>query len=339
MQDPGLWDNKEYAAELTQKASDLKEEISTWEETAQEIKDLVDFSEMIEDGQDLELEKELEEKFKNLSNKFKKKELVVFLGARYDGGNALLSVYSGAGGTEAQDWAGILLRMYFRYAENQGWKTELLHEHKGQEAGLKNATIKISGRYAYGYLKNESGVHRLVRQSPFNANNLRHTSFSLVEVLPEISSDAEVNIKPEDLRVDTFRASGAGGQHVNKTDSAVRITHLPSNTVVSCQNERSQAANKEQAMKILRAKIYQLELKRKKKEITNLKDEIESGEGTADWGAQIRSYVLHPYKLIKDLRTGIESKQPEEVLDGDLQDFIEAEVRLNKKGGKKKKRD
>ena len=326
-QDPGLWDNPEYAAEITQKVSDLKSEINNWREIEEELNDLAELAAMVEEGQDPTFEKEIEEKLKAFKKKFAKKEITVFLSGRYDSGPALLSLYAGAGVTEAQDWASILLRMYSRYAERRGWDARILNEHQGQEAGLKNATLKISGRYAYGYLKRESGVHRLVRLSPFNANNLRHTSFTLVEVLPEISDNDEVEIKSEDLRVDTFRASGAGGQYVNKTDSAVRLTHLPTGLVVACQSERSQGSNKEQAMKMLRAKLYRLQQENRQKEINKLKDKIGSGEGTAEWGAQIRSYVLHPYKMVKDLRTGVESKQPDQVLDGELDEFIEAEIK------------
>lgn len=330
MQDPGLWDNQKYAAQITQQVSELKEDVSDWERIEKEINELAELAQLTESSQETKLEEELAEKVGQLKKDFQKKETTVFLSGKYDRGNALLSIYAGAGGTEAQDWAEMLRRMYARYAERKNWKTQLLHLHPGQEAGLKNVTLKISGPYAYGFLKKESGVHRLVRLSPFNANNLRHTSFALVEVLPEINDDTEIKIKSDDLRVDTFRSSGPGGQYVNKTESAVRLTHLPTNTVVACQGERSQGANKEQAMKMLRAKLYQLAQKQKKKEVKDLKEKIASGEGTADWGAQIRSYVLHPYKMVKDLRTDIESKQPNEILDGDLDEFVESEVRSNR---------
>ena len=219
----------------------------------------------------------------------------------------------------------MLLRMYYKYAQRKGFKPTVLHYHTGQEAGIKSATLKVAGRLAYGYLKKEKGVHRLVRISPFSANNLRHTSFALVEVLPEIKELPEIQIKPEDLRIDTYRASGAGGQYVNKTESAVRIKHLPTGITVECQSERSQGANREQAMKMLYSRLYQQSQLEKEKEIKKLKGKKIS-EGTAEWGSQIRSYILHPYKLVKDLRTNVESRQPEEVLDGNLESFIEAEI-------------
>ena len=218
----------------------------------------------------------------------------------------------------------MLSRMYSRYAEKKGWKAQIVEISYGQEAGIKSAVIEIKGKFAYGYLKKEAGVHRLVRLSPFNANNLRHTSFALVEILPEVVEAAEVEINPIDLRVDTYRSSGPGGQNVNKVESAVRITHLPTNIVVSCQIERSQAKNKERAMKMLKNKLHQYQQAKNEEEKAKLKGE----RPQAAWGNQIRSYVLHPYKMVKDLRTNIESKQPEEILDGDLDEFIEAEIRI-----------
>jgi len=254
--------------------------------------------------------------------------LTQLLRGEHDASNAIISIHPGAGGTESCDWAQMLLRMYTRWAQSKGFPFTITDMLQGEEACVRGVTAFVRGRYAYGYLKRESGVHRLVRLSPFNANNLRHTSFTLVEVLPEISDNDEVEIKSEDLRVDTFRASGAGGQYVNKTDSAVRLTHLPTGLVVACQSERSQGSNKEQAMKMLRAKLYRLQQENRQKEINKLKDKIGSGEGTAEWGAQIRSYVLHPYQMVKDHRTGYETSQIQKVLDGDLDEFIEAELTL-----------
>ena len=266
--------------------------------------------------------------FKALEKEIIKEERKTFFSFPYAKNNAILSVYAGAGGTEAQDWAQMLLRMYQRYGERAGFNVKTLHVHEGQEAGIKNAMLELRGLYAYGFLKNESGVHRLGRLSPFNANNLRHTSFALVEVMPEMEDVGNIQIKPEELRIDTFRSSGPGGQNVNKVETAVRITHLPTGIAVAAQSERSQSANKEQAMKILVSKLNQIEMQKKDKEIAGLRAGIASGEGTAEWGSQIRNYVLHPYKLVKDLRSGVESKQPDRILDGELEEFIDADIRL-----------
>lgn len=294
------------------------------------LDDLNDLKEMdLADNEEekilVDLKNEFQERYASIQKQFNQKKVESFLNGPHDRDNALITIYSGAGGTEAQDWAEMLLRMYYRYAQKVGFKATVLHYHPGQEAGVKNATIKISGRLAYGYLKKEKGTHRLVRVSPFSAQNLRHTSFALVEVLPEIKSLPEIKIKPEDLKIDTYRASGAGGQYVNKTESAIRIRHIPTGIVVECQSERSQGSNREQAMKMLYSRIYQRMEKEKREKIEELKGEKIS-EGTAEWGSQIRSYILHPYKLVKDLRTGVESREPEKVLDGELQPFIEAEV-------------
>jgi peptide chain release factor 2 len=278
-----------------------------------------------------ELEKEIEEKIEELEKKIKEKEFQVFLSGKYDRGDAILSIYAGAGGQDAQDWATMLLRMYERYSALRGWKTEVLHQSFGEgggpegRIGTKSATLEIKGSYAYGFLKKETGVHRLVRISPFSAKKLRHTSFALVEVLPEFGKETEkeIKIRPEDVKLDTFRASGPGGQYVNRRESAVRITHLPTGIVVACQSERLQGLNREKAMKILTAKLYQLKeagLREKIKEIKG--DKI-----SARFGNQIRSYVLHPYKLVKDLRTKVETSDPERVLDGDLNKFIETEIK------------
>lgn len=330
MADSSFWQNQEAAKEASQKLSELKNEREEWENIDLILSVLEDDIKKLPENPSAEELKAAEKELREAEKKVKEQEIKIFFSGSYDKNNVLLSIYSGAGGTEAQDWANMLLRMYTRYAERKGFKTNLLDIHEGQEAGIKNATLEIRGPFAYGFLKNESGVHRLVRLSPFNANNLRHTSFSLVEVMPEVEEIGEIQVKPEDLRVDTYRSSGPGGQNVNKLETAVRITHLPTNIVVSCQVERSQSANRDKAMKMLYSKLYQLEMKKKEEEITGLKAGIQGGEGTAEWGSQIRNYVLHPYKLVKDVRTGVESVQPDLVLDGDLDKFIEAEVKTIK---------
>lgn len=325
-QEKNFWDNQKKAAEISEELAELKEEVEFWEKIEKEIKELEELYKLSEEDQ--KFQKEIERKVKDLEERFKKEEFKALFSGKYDRKDAILNVYSGAGGVEAQDWASMLLRMYTRYAESHKFKVRTLDISPGQEAGIKNATIEISGPYAYGHLKKESGVHRLVRLSPFNADNLRHTSFALVEILPEISEDIEkeIEIKEDDLKIDTFRASGPGGQNVNMRSTAVRITHLPTKIVAACQSERSQAQNKERAMKLLFTKLYQKKLKEKEKEKTELRGELTS----AEWGNQIRSYVLHPYKMVKDHRTKIESKNPEEVLDGRLDEFIEAELKSQK---------
>jgi peptide chain release factor 2 len=247
-------------------------------------------------------------------------EMQQMLGGEHDGGNAIVTVHPGAGGTEAQDWAEMLLRMYLRWAERRGFKTELVDLQPGEGGGIKNATFTVDGPYAYGYLQSEGGIHRLVRISPFDANARRHTSFASVFVYPEIEDEIEVEIRDEDLRVDTYRSSGAGGQHVNKTDSAVRLTHLPTGIVVACQNERSQHKNRAMAMKILRARLYELEMEKQREKMA----ELTKGKKDISFGSQIRSYVLHPYRLVKDLRTGVEFGNTDAVLDGDIDRFIQA---------------
>ena len=265
---------------------------------------------------------QVEEIVQDLEKAVKKLELEIILNGKYDPNNAYLSVHPGAGGTESQDWAQMLLRMYMRWAERKGFDVEIVEYQPGEEAGIKDATILIKGEYAYGYLKHESGVHRLVRISPFDAARRRHTSFASVNVIPEIEDDVDIEIKPEDLKIETFRASGHGGQHVNKTESAVRITHIPTGIVVTCQNERSQHQNKQTALKILKARLYQLELEKKRKEIQEIQGELKD----ISWGNQIRSYVFHPYTLVKDHRTGVETSNVDAVMDGDIDIFIEAEL-------------
>jgi peptide chain release factor 2 len=329
MAEPVFWQDHEKAGRLSRELAELKEEREKWESIKMELELLAEevgkSKALLE--QDTDKQATAEKSLVDLEKLIQKEELKIFFSGPYDKNHVLLSIYSGAGGTEAQDWTEMLLRMYLRFAERRGFKAKVLHIHAGQEAGIKNATVEIRASYAYGYLKGESGVHRLVRLSPFNANNLRHTSFALVEVLPEMEEAIQIEIRPEDLRVDTYRASGPGGQYVNKTESAVRITHLPSGIMAACQSERSQGSNKEQAMKMLLSRIHKRQLKQQQAAVESLRADIQEGEGTAEWGAQIRNYVLHPYKLIKDLRTGVESKNPERVLDGELDEFIDTEVK------------
>lgn len=272
---------------------------------------------------------DLEKEYAGLGARWSTAERVLYLGGKYDLGNAYVTISGGAGGTEAQDWAGMLARMYLRYAERKEWKTETVERTDGQEAGIKSMTIHVAGDAAYGHLKCERGTHRLVRLSPFNAKNLRQTSFALVEVLPDMSGAAEIEVRQEDLRIDTYRSGGAGGQHVNKTDSAVRITHIPTNIVVACQNERSQLQNRERAMNMLKGKL----LEKKQAEEDAEKKRLKGSNASADFGSQIRSYVLHPYQMVKDLRTNYETSDTAGVLDGDLDLLIEAELKREAREG------
>jgi len=306
----------------------LKEEIAQIDFFKKEIKDIEELAGLSDDS----LRAELENKIDRLAAAIKKEEQKVFLSQKFDKGSAILSVYSGAGGQDAQDWATMLLRMYQRYCERKGFAHKILSQSFGEPGGpdgrigTKAVSLEIKGKYAYGFLRREIGVHRLVRISPFSAQSLRHTSFALVEVLPEIEQEDEkdIKIKPEDLKIDFYNASGPGGQYVNKRETAVRITHLPTGIVVTCQSERFQGANRKTAEKMLLSKLYQLQQANQKKELADIK----GNKISASWGNQIRNYVLHPYKLVKDTRTEQESTNPEEVLDGDLDKFIEAEIKL-----------
>lgn len=293
-----------------------------WEPVATLHNEVSSLLEMAESADEADLPS-LQEELSPLEEQWSTVETSLYLSDEFDTHNCYLTISGGAGGTEAQDWAAMLMRMYLRYCERQGWKTEIIEKTDGQEAGIKSATIYVEGDMAFGFLKCERGTHRLVRLSPFNAKNLRQTSFALVEAMPEISETNEVNIDMKDVRVDTYRSSGAGGQHVNKTDSAIRLTHEPSGIVVACQSGRSQQQNKIQAMNMLRAKL----LEKKRTEESEQKEELKGANKSADFGQQIRSYVLHPYQMVKDLRTNVETGNTDAVLDGDLQQFIDAELR------------
>ncbi len=319
-----FWNDAKTAGKMMKEIELLKEEIEKYAGLEKKTSELMELAEMAKSPEE---EKEIENEFAELEKEINELEFKTLLGGEYDRNDAILSIHSGAGGVDAQDWAEMLLRMFLRFAEKNNFKAKIIDESRGQEAGIKSASVEISGPYAYGYLQSEAGTHRLVRLSPFNADNLRQTSFALVEILPVIEEIKEVSIDPKDLRIDTYRSSGAGGQHVNMTDSAVRITHIPTGTVAACQNERSQLQNKEQAMKMLKAKLHQKFLEERESERRKLRGENVS----AEWGSQIRSYVLHPYKMVKDHRTQFESSNPEAILEGDLKEFMEAYLRNIKK--------
>lgn len=315
-----IWQDQEAATAVMQRLNSLQEQVAFWQRFGHDLGDLKELLAMAK--QDKQAAADIGRNLDELEQTFTTHETAALLHGPYDHHNAHLSIQAGAGGTDAQDWAQMLERMYLRFAERRGWQTSIEERSAGEEAGLKSVTIHVTGESAYGYLRGESGVHRLVRQSPFNAKNLRQTSFARVDALPDLPEEA-IELDDKELRVDTFRASSAGGQHVNVTDSAVRITHLPTGLTAQCQNERSQRQNKMMAMKILYGKLLRLAQEQHKHDLRKL----EVNEQAA-WGNQIRSYVLHPYKQVKDLRTGITSSNPETVLDGDLDQFIEAELRI-----------
>jgi len=320
----GFWDHQEEAQTVINEVNALREKVNGFKGLEEGYESLSLSYELLKEEDDDELRKDLEISFVEVRKQFEEFELEMLLNDPLDKNNAILELHPGAGGTESQDWASMLLRMYNRWAEDKGYSVETLDYLAGDEAGVKSVTLLIKGHNAYGYLKTEKGVHRLVRISPFDASGRRHTSFVSCEVVPEMADDVDVEIRSEDLKIDTYRSSGAGGQHVNTTDSAVRITHLPTKTVVTCQSERSQIKNREQAMKMLKAKLYQLELERQQAEL----DEIRGEQKEIGWGSQIRSYVFHPYSLVKDHRTEVETGNTQKVMDGDIDLFIDASLRL-----------
>jgi peptide chain release factor 2 len=323
MSKDGFWDNPDNAQKVMKEkkaAEDSLNEIENIEGTLEELELMI---QMAEEDDDEGLASEAEETYESLSKKLEDLRLRTLLSGKYDHNNAIISVHAGSGGTDAQDWAEMLFRMYTRWCEKKKYKARLVDMQEDTEGGIKSATLLVEGENAYGYLKNEKGVHRLVRISPFDSSGRRHTSFASLDVIPEIDDDVQVEINPDDLRIDTFRSSGAGGQHVNKTDSAIRITHLPTNIVVTCQNERSQHQNKETAMKLLMSKLIELKEQEQKENL----DELKGDYSQITWGSQIRSYVFHPYTMVKDHRTGAEVGNVSAVMDGDIDYFINEKLK------------
>ncbi|GGA67244.1 peptide chain release factor 2 [Ornithinibacillus halotolerans] len=320
---PGFWDDQNAAQTVISEVNGLKNFVNSFENIINQHEDLEVTYELAKEENDRELVDELIEELSNLKQEVNDFELQMLLSEPYDANNAILELHPGAGGTESQDWASMLLRMYQRWAEHHNFSVETLDYLPGEEAGVKSVTLLIKGHNAYGYLKAEKGVHRLVRISPFDSSGRRHTSFVSCDVTPEMSDDVDIEIRSEDIKVDTYRASGAGGQHVNTTDSAVRITHIPTNTVVTCQNERSQIKNREAAMKMLKSKLYQLEIEKQQQELAELRGE----QKEIGWGSQIRSYVFHPYSMVKDHRTNVEIGNTNAVMDGEIDPFIDAYLR------------
>ncbi len=320
IEQPGFWNDTSTAQKTMKAASALREEVESWRKFHSHLLDLLELARLDDESLRPDLEKEIAE----LETDLDRRAFATMLSGRYDDDDALLAIHAGAGGTDSQDWAAMLERMYLRWAEARGFQTETLDRTEGEEAGIKSVTIAVDGKYAFGYLRSEKGVHRLVRLSPFDAAHRRHTSFALVEVLPQVAmDDAEVEINPSDLKVDVFRSSGAGGQNVQKNATAIRLTHIPTGIVVTCQNERSQLQNRENAMRVLRARLLELKHAERDQEIAVLRGEYTK----AEWGSQIRSYVLHPYQMVKDHRTEYETGNTQAVLDGSLDGFMEAYLR------------
>lgn len=315
-----FWSEQEKAREILKEKNKLETIVNAWTKLINEIGDIEILYSLASDENDEDTIAEIEKDIDGLKSSVRTEELKLMLGSEQDSMNAIMTIHAGAGGTEAQDWAEMLLRMYLRWTERKGFSTTIIDYQPGDEAGVKSVSLTIEGEYAYGYAKAEIGIHRLVRISPFDSGARRHTSFASVFVYPEVDDEISIEIDDNDLRIDTYRSTGAGGQHVNKTDSAVRITHMPTGIVVQCQNERSQHKNKAMAMKFLKSRLYEIEIQEQKKKI----DELNKTKKDISWGSQIRSYILHPYKLVKDHRTNLEAGNANRVLDGDIDDFIEA---------------
>lgn len=324
MLEPGFWDDHKTSQSLIQKTNQLKKVVETFEDLKMRFESCEESLMLLKEEFDQEFNDSLELELNQLKEAYDSFSVLVLLNQDYDQKNAIIEIHPGAGGTESQDFAAMLYRMYTRYAQSKNYKIEVLDYLDGEEAGLKSVTFSVSGPFAYGYLKAEKGVHRLVRISPFDSSGRRHTSFVSIDVSPEFDDTVEIEVRPEDINVDTMRASGAGGQHINKTDSAVRITHKPTNIVVTCQSGRSQIQNREEAMRMLKSKLYQLEIENKQKAMLALKGD----QKLIEWGSQIRSYVMHPYSMVKDHRTSQETSQVSDVLDGDIEAFIEAYLKM-----------
>ncbi len=319
MQEPGFWDDSKKAEEVTKKSKLIKDKIENYDKLKSQLDDIEVLKEIMEED-DEESANEIIETIKSIEAEIDDYNMKILLSGEYDKNNAIVTLHVGVGGTDANDWTEMLLRMYTRWCESKGYSVETIDLIAGDEAGIKSVTLKVTGEYAYGYLKAEKGIHRLVRISPYNANGKRQTSFASMEVIPELTKEQDITIRPEDLKVDTYRASGAGGQHINKTDSAVRITHIPTGIVVQCQNERSQLSNRETAMEMLKSKLVELKERAHKEKIEDLTGELKD----MGWGSQIRSYVFHPYSMVKDHRTNVETSNVNGVMDGDIDIFINA---------------
>jgi len=327
MQEPSFWEDIKAAQQITQQSKGIKDKIDRFNLVISKMEDLEILVELSKEEEDDSSLAEIKTELRDLACDTDRFRIEILLSGKYDKNNAILTLHTGAGGSDAQDWTEMLYRMYSRWCEKKGYKVEVIDYQPSDEAGIKAVTLKITGEYAYGYLMAEKGVHRLVRISPFNANGKRQTSFASCEVLPELTEDQDIDIRPDDLRIDTYRSGGAGGQHVNKTDSAIRITHIPTSIVVQCQNERSQHSNKQTAMKMLMAKLLDLKERAKKDRIEDLTGDLKDN----GWGSQIRSYVFHPYNLVKDHRTNTETGNVDAVMDGDIDIFIEEYLRQSNK--------